>query len=242
MKRFCIGDIHGNYKGLKEILELSKFSYEEDLLIFLGDICDRGPDTFECIEELLKIKNLIYILGNHEIFFKEYIETNKVYRLWIENGGGQTLESYANKIDLDHNDILNANCNVLIPKSHRDLLDTTKTYYIIDNMIFIHGGYTNDIEIEKHNEHMLCWSRDLAYMTHKKYYNHVDFKYGTYDKIFLGHTPTVALSEKYTKPIIWGNVILLDTGSIWNRISMIDIDTNEIIQSSLYKVLYTKTK
>ena len=55
MRTFVIGDIHGAYKALLECLELSKFKKNNDRLICLGDVCDRGRQVKECIDELLTI-------------------------------------------------------------------------------------------------------------------------------------------------------------------------------------------
>ena len=66
MSRFTVGDIHGRYEALIEVLKASKFNYLEDKLILLGDICDGGYNTYEVVEELLKIKNLVFCLGNHD--------------------------------------------------------------------------------------------------------------------------------------------------------------------------------
>lgn len=63
-KTFAIGDIHGNYRGLLQCLERSGFNNKEDTLISLGDVVDGHSQSFEVVEELLKIKNLIAIKGN----------------------------------------------------------------------------------------------------------------------------------------------------------------------------------
>ena len=65
-RSFVIGDIHGAYPALRQCLELCKFDYNSDLLICLGDVCDGWPQVKESVEELLKIRNLIYIMGNHD--------------------------------------------------------------------------------------------------------------------------------------------------------------------------------
>jgi len=69
MKKFVVGDIHGNYKALLQVLERSGFNKEEDMLISLGDIADGWSQVSECVTELLKIKNLIVIRGNHVLWF-----------------------------------------------------------------------------------------------------------------------------------------------------------------------------
>jgi len=65
-RRFVCGDIHGAHKALVQVLERSGFDYENDMLITLGDIVDGWGDSFMCVEELLKIKNRIDIVGNHD--------------------------------------------------------------------------------------------------------------------------------------------------------------------------------
>jgi len=72
MRTFVIGDIHGEYKSLLECLELSKFNKNADRLICLGDVCDRGGQVKECIDELLTIPQCIYILGNHDAWAMEW--------------------------------------------------------------------------------------------------------------------------------------------------------------------------
>lgn len=74
-KRFAIGDIHGRYNALLEVLKKSKFNYQEDELIVLGDVSDGGYNTYEVIEELLKIKNLIFIMGNHDEWFLNHLRS-----------------------------------------------------------------------------------------------------------------------------------------------------------------------
>lgn len=41
----AIGDIHGMYEKLITLLVKIQFNPEEELLVFLGDYIDRGPDS-----------------------------------------------------------------------------------------------------------------------------------------------------------------------------------------------------
>jgi serine/threonine protein phosphatase 1 len=52
--------------ALKQCLELASFDYENDLLNQLGKIADVHHEVYECAEELLKLKNLVAINGNHD--------------------------------------------------------------------------------------------------------------------------------------------------------------------------------
>ena len=54
MKTFAVGDIPGAYKSLVQCLERSKFDYNNDRLIVMGDVVDGYPDVKQCFDELLK--------------------------------------------------------------------------------------------------------------------------------------------------------------------------------------------
>lgn len=60
-----IGDIHGNLLALNQFPEGCEYD-PQDLLIQLGDVADRYPDTEGVVEKLLAVPNLIAIPGNHD--------------------------------------------------------------------------------------------------------------------------------------------------------------------------------
>ena len=72
MRTFCVGDIHGNYKALEQVLERSNFDFKKDRLISLGDIYDGHSEGPECVELLMKVKNFIWVLGNHDEFVRRW--------------------------------------------------------------------------------------------------------------------------------------------------------------------------
>jgi diadenosine tetraphosphatase ApaH/serine/threonine PP2A family protein phosphatase len=64
-----IGDLHGDYKALQALLKM--VDLDSDLLIFLGDYTDRGPDGVEVIRTVKALKqqypkNVVALMGNHE--------------------------------------------------------------------------------------------------------------------------------------------------------------------------------
>ena len=79
----CIGDIHGRYEALLEVLQKSKFNYSEDTLINLGDENDGGKDTKKVVDELLKIKHLITIRGNHNQWLIDFINKGEAPEIWL---------------------------------------------------------------------------------------------------------------------------------------------------------------
>jgi len=102
MKTFVIGDIHGAFQSLLQCLRLSKFNKKEDRLICLGDVCDRGIQVKECIEELLSIPNCIFILGNHDAWALEWGMSGMAPEQWWEQGGAQTAKSYKDGMPQEH--------------------------------------------------------------------------------------------------------------------------------------------
>ncbi|MBC3807033.1 metallophosphoesterase [Undibacterium seohonense] len=70
-----IGDIHGEIDSLRQLLK--ELDYDEEgnhpdnrLLVFVGDYCDRGPDSpavIALVAKLVKAKRAFAILGNHEL-------------------------------------------------------------------------------------------------------------------------------------------------------------------------------
>lgn len=94
-KHYAFSDLHGNYKLWTSI---KNYCDETDIMIYLGDACDRGPDGIKIMQELIKDKRVIYLMGNHELLFlkgiKGYSTYNNDYELWMHNGGQPTLEQF----------------------------------------------------------------------------------------------------------------------------------------------------
>ena len=67
MKIGIITDIHSNIYALKNVLdEFKKLKVEK--IICCGDIIGIGPNPDETVKELIKVKNLIAVRGNHETY------------------------------------------------------------------------------------------------------------------------------------------------------------------------------
>lgn len=217
MKRFVLGDIHGSYKGLIQVFERSNFNYENDELIVLGDVCDGYSQTKECIDELLKIKNLIYILGNHDKWALEWMtEPDKIE--WETQGGQATRDSY-------------------IPQSHILFFKNAYLWHVDDKTLFVHGGINPSKPMEKQDLSTCLWDRDLLYCARHKHNQKPSYKYGGFNEIYVGHTTT--LTFKSSEPVNFCNVWNLDTGAGWGgKLTIMNRDTKEFWQSDLSKDLY----
>ncbi|MBE5761144.1 MAG: hypothetical protein E7334_04010 [Clostridiales bacterium] len=64
----CISDVHGEYRLLLELLDRYPLG-EDDLLILLGDMIERGDDSPQIIERIYSMrddKRVLYLRGNWE--------------------------------------------------------------------------------------------------------------------------------------------------------------------------------
>ncbi len=224
MKRFVVGDIHGGHKALLQCLERSKFDPAKDLLISLGDICDGWPQVNKVIDELMRIKNLKVVLGNHDAWALRWMESGWAEEIWTSQGGLATMDSYGRDRES-------------VPKSHIDLLQSAKFFIELDNKLFVHGGMNPDLEMAEQNPEFLMWDRDLlsdAVRVSKKNPSH---RYGKWDDIFVGHTTTECY--KTLKPVHACNVWAVDTGAGWSgKLTILDINSHEYWQSDLVPDLY----
>src|SRR6476660_8691883 len=94
MRKFVIGEIYGAYRALMQCFERASFDYDNDVLIQLGDVADGFDEVYESVEELLKVKHLIAIKGNHDEWLNRFCETGYHEQHWSQGGRG-TVSSYA---------------------------------------------------------------------------------------------------------------------------------------------------
>ena len=66
---FFFTDIHGMYDLYHAIMNYCNEQDPEATIIFGGDACDRGPDGYRIMKELLDNPYVIYLKGNHEDMF-----------------------------------------------------------------------------------------------------------------------------------------------------------------------------
>jgi serine/threonine protein phosphatase 1 len=225
-KKFVLGDIHGNFMGLQQILQLSNFDKENDTLIFLGDVVDGWPDTAECIEELLSIKHLIPLIGNHCYWCRNWLEYGWKPPLWLMQGGEATFDSYVKN-------------NYLREKHLNEYFKKLHLYYIDeDHNAYVHGGYTSLRGLGNDAQDTYMWDRTLwdkaksAKSTGKLNLTEM------YNKVFIGHT-----SVGYREPQKACNVWDIDSGSGWEGcLTIMNVDTEEYFQSNQTKLLYPNVK
>ncbi|MFX1494658.1 MAG: metallophosphoesterase [Promethearchaeota archaeon] len=126
---YIIGDIHGNLQSLVKLIEIIE-KKNPKLVIFLGDIVDRGSNQLECLILVLALKiiepNRYFLLrGNHET-----LEMNQYYGFFQDFISKFRDQSKFNEI-----------------LSIYDVLPICAL--INDKILCLHGGIPEDIDILK---------------------------------------------------------------------------------------------
>lgn len=69
MARYAIGDVQGCYNQLIQLIDKIGFNPSVDVLYFVGDLVNRGPESYKVLKWIYKNQdNIICVLGNHDIY------------------------------------------------------------------------------------------------------------------------------------------------------------------------------
>lgn len=147
-KIYVLSDIHGYDQLLADMLKEINLQ-KNDLLIILGDSCDRGPNTKNVYKRIIQLKkenHIIHIKGNHEVMLLDDLVNDMNHSLWMRNGGSKTLESYKNSYVLSE--------HLRFIKKMPDAVESEHFY-------FVHAGIDpEEPSLEKQTERDLVWIRE----------------------------------------------------------------------------------
>jgi serine/threonine protein phosphatase 1 len=238
MKTFVIGDIHGAFKALQQIMELAPIQ-KNDRLIFLGDYVDGWSESARVIQYLVELShqyNCIFIRGNHDTWCETWLDTNSANSEWEFHGGKTTQKSYEHYPAEDK-------------QVHLDFFNRMKDYYMDENnRLYIHAGFSSmHGPAKEFHPTNYSWDRTLWEMAlamdktipiesplYPKRLNH-------FSEIFIGHTPVTDLG--FTTPVNAANVWNVDTGAAFmGKLTLMDVHTKEYWQSDVVQTLYPTEK
>ena len=234
VRTLVIGDIHGAYKALIQVLEKAKIRHG-DKLIFIGDYVDGWPESARVIEHLItlsKVHTCIFIKGNHDVWCASWLAGNDPESDWLESRGASTILSYE-EMDED------------TKTKHIAFFSDLHDYYIDEeNRLFIHAGYTSvkgpadDAFVYNYNNDRTLLETALA-MDKNLSPDSVFYpkRLKLFKEIFIGHTPTMKYEVEI--PLHGGNLWDVDTGAAREgKVTIMDIVTKEFWQSDKVKNLY----
>lgn len=193
---FVVGDIHGCLNRLNEQLLLIEFDGEQDLLISVGDLIDRGAQNVECLD-LINEKWFQAVRGNHEQMAIDVIN-GQDSSCWISNGGMWFYCLDAEQSLLATSLIRKAEALPLIIE-----VNTAGGKYVIAHADYPDNDYFYGKSIRA--QHAI-WSRE-------RISNSIDGNQSDIsgaDKFIFGHTPVNRVTH-------FKNQIYIDTGAVFGH-------------------------
>lgn len=246
MSVLCCSDLHGRLDLYKQIKDFLK---PEDMVYFLGDAGDRGPEPWETIKAIYNDPQFIYIKGNHEDMLVNLMEAYMDRPTYYEemylvraNGGEPTFRGWLAESEEDREEWCRRLKN----------LPTLRTYTNTDqDLIWLtHAGFSPDRTIP--NDYDLVWSRAHFNAPWPAGYENV--------MMVHGHTPIPVLIKDINEYIelfqtnadeyIWedwdggalwycnNHKVCIDCGAAWyDCCVLLDLDTldEHIFQGAAFK-------
>lgn len=144
----AVGDIHGHAKALSCLLEQLAVR-ESDTIVMLGDFVNRGPDSRQVIQTLIKLRDachLVCVQGNHDELMLDSRSDSQAQQRWNYQGADETLYSYGNDGKIGN-----------IPESHWEFLASCVPYFECDGFFFTHANYSWYDRLEDQPTSLLRW-------------------------------------------------------------------------------------
>ena len=172
-RAYVVGDIHGRLDLLEELLErihadIAEREPRQTLLVFVGDLIDRGPSSRGVVERLRTYRHdgvrALFLLGNHEEVLLRILEgERKLIPSWLRFGGAQCLESYG--VDpllltgMSDERIIEQ-VRAAIPPEHVEFLKSFVDTCRFGDYLFVHAGIRPGVELHEQQQTDLRWIRE----------------------------------------------------------------------------------
>lgn len=223
--RWVIPDIHGHPKTLKYMIEDRLDVTKSDVVYFLGDYIDRGPDSKGVIDYIMSMQNAGYevhcLRGNHEDYClrawnadkKRFLGRSSIEKEWRKNGAQNTLSSFNVKRPRN------------IDQRYIEWMNNTKYYIELEDYILVHAGLNCSIDNPFEDTKSMMWIRDFK----------VDVNKIGGKKVIHGHVPVelsfinlFSQSEGYNFLAIDNGIYYKNKDGFGNLLAY-NIDTKEIV-------------
>jgi serine/threonine protein phosphatase 1 len=172
-RAYAVGDIHGRLDLLESLLgkiheEIAGRPARKILIVFVGDLIDRGPNSAQVVERLRTYKHPrtrpVFLLGNHEeVLLRILRGESDLITKWRWFGGSECLASYgvdASKLTGMSDEDSLALIRGAIPKEHVAFLETFDDSCRFGDYLFVHAGIRPGVEIDQQRQSDLRWIRE----------------------------------------------------------------------------------
>ena len=208
-RAYVVGDVHGRLDLLDQLLEkihgeLRRKPTRKALLVFVGDLIDRGPGSAQVVERLRTYQHPrvtpMFLLGNHEEVLLRILRGEAdLIEKWCRFGGAECMASYgvdpaALKRASDADAL--AMVRAAVPAKHVAFIESFNDSCRFGDYVFVHAGIRPGIELDQQRQTDLRWIRE-------------PFLYDDTDHGFIvvhGHTISA-------EPEMLANRIGIDTGA-----------------------------
>jgi serine/threonine protein phosphatase 1 len=171
-RAYVVGDIHGRLDLLEDLLakihaELQRHPAPKTLLVFVGDLIDRGPSSAQVIERLRTYRRpgirTEFLLGNHEEVLLRILRGDaELITKWRWFGGSECLQSYG----VDPEQLARVSdeealviVRRAIPDEHVRFLEGFADSCWFGDYLFVHAGIRPGVALEEQSQADLRWIR-----------------------------------------------------------------------------------
>lgn len=213
-----IGDVHGCYYTLKELVDKIKNKYPNIKIFCVGDLVDRGNNSFEVIEFVVAEK-IQCVIGNHDFMF--YSNMRDPYSLmaksWNYNGAETTLASYKDKLNqMD---------------KHLDLIINSPLFFNLEDCFISHAGISKSLK-DKLPENFLSDDAALKEILSNDLFNQNSIIWARGDLLNIGRLQVIGHTHR--KEVFFdkvSNAIYIDTTAFGNnKLSAAIVEQNKLIE------------
>lgn len=172
-RAYVVGDVHGRLDLLEDLLakihaELQHRPAAKTLLVFVGDLIDRGPNSAQVVERLRTYKREgiqpVFLLGNHEEVLLRILKgDNSLIASWLQFGGLQCLQSYGVEPDQIRGRSARELAELIreaVAPTHAEFLRTFIDSCRFGDYLFVHAGIRPGVELEQQRQSDLRWIRE----------------------------------------------------------------------------------
>jgi serine/threonine protein phosphatase 1 len=172
-RAYAVGDVHGRLDLLEELLakihaDLQHHPSRKTLLVFVGDLIDRGPKSAQVIERLRTYKRQgirpVFLLGNHEEVLLRILGGDaELITKWRWFGGAECLQSYGldpEQFSQISDQLALELVREAIPKEHVQFLESFVDSCRFGDYLFVHAGIRPGVELEDQRQSDLRWIRE----------------------------------------------------------------------------------
>ena len=170
---YAVGDVHGCDGLLAEILDRIETDAAarppaSTIIIFLGDLIDRGPDSAAVVERLCNHApsnvRLVFLAGNHEEVLLRILDgDDQLVGDWLRFGGAECMLSYG--VDPKRLKRLSsaqavAAIRAAIPAHHVTFLEGFNDTFRAGDYLFVHAGIRPGLPLAEQSQADLRWIRE----------------------------------------------------------------------------------